>query len=66
MAFAHDDRFCRFMARYPCLWAEIGAFEDRRLLARMRQARRSLGLPADRWLKPAKRRVRRKPREMTP
>ena len=43
----HDERFVRFMAPYPGLWAEIGAFEDARLLRRLCRARRKLGLPAD-------------------
>lgn len=44
----HPDRFVRSMALHPAFWRDIGAFDDPRLLRRLRRARHRLGLDADR------------------
>jgi hypothetical protein len=50
--FAADPVYRRFLAQHAGLWAEVGVFDDVRLLASLRLARRKAGLPADRWTPP--------------
>jgi hypothetical protein len=50
--FAADPVYRRFLAQHAGLWAEVGVFDDARLLARLRRERRRAGLPADRWTPP--------------
>lgn len=52
MLFGNDLRYRRFLARHPGLWNEVGAFDDKAFLRKLRADRRALGLPADPWQAP--------------
>ena len=43
--FERDDRYVRFLAFHPGIWAEVGVLDDAGFLARVRRARAAFGLP---------------------